>query len=57
MTRHHRKSKTSNYSTLTGKEKPLPFNAVRYIANMLKEIKNGIKEDVEINSTKSIGGQ
>jgi hypothetical protein len=41
----HRRSKTSNYSSLTAKEKPLPFNAVRYIGNMLKEMKNGIQED------------
>ena len=36
--RMHRRSKNSNYSSLTGREKPLPFNAVRYIGNMLKEM-------------------
>ena len=59
LTVRHRRSKTSNYSTLTGhKEKPLPFNAVRYIGNMLKELKNGIQEDkMEMNSNKSFGQQ
>jgi len=52
--KHARKSKASNYSSLTGREKPLPFNAVRYIGNMLKEMKGGIQEEGAM-SNKSFG--
>lgn len=40
-----RKSRTSNYTNLSNKEKPLPFNAVRYIALQLKQMHDGIDEN------------
>ena len=37
-----RRSRISNYSQSNyGREKPLPFNAVRYIGLMLKQMKDG----------------